>query len=206
MIGKRFGNILFVLVVVFMVRESIAEGIVGDPYYLATDPVTGAALGDQPKVIVHEGREIRFANEQTLETFKKDPASTIAKLDQLLIAEQLKNYTYPDCVVSGEKLGGMGEPVNGIYHNRLLRFCCKSCVKRAEKKFDEIKIKLDQSVIDAQLAKYPLKECIVTGRPLDQNAVNHVVGTRLVRLANQDAVKEFSANPAKYLAKLSASH
>jgi len=36
------------------------------------------------------------------------------------------------CIVSGEELGSMGDPVNYKYNGREITFCCKSCVKQFE--------------------------------------------------------------------------
>ena len=39
--------------------------------------------------------------------------------------------TYPltTCVVSGEKLGGMGEPQVIVHEGTTVKFCCKFCLK-----------------------------------------------------------------------------
>ncbi len=37
-------------------------------------------------------------------------------------------YLLDVCVVSGEKLGSMGEPVDIVVANRLVRFCCSGCI------------------------------------------------------------------------------
>jgi hypothetical protein len=59
------------------------------------------------------------------------PASPAPGPDEAtVIKEQLSTYPLQICVVSGEKLGGeMGEAVNYVYQGRLIRFCCKSCLK-----------------------------------------------------------------------------
>ncbi len=46
-------------------------------------------------------------------------------------AGEQKKDTYPltTCVVSGEKLGEMGEPYIFQYEGREVRFCCKKCRK-----------------------------------------------------------------------------
>ncbi len=36
------------------------------------------------------------------------------------------------CIVSGEELGSMGDPVTYKYNGREITFCCKSCVKQFE--------------------------------------------------------------------------
>jgi YHS domain-containing protein len=42
---------------------------------------------------------------------------------------KLKPYTLKTCVVSGDKLGEMGEPYVYEYQGREIKFCCKGCVK-----------------------------------------------------------------------------
>ena len=46
-------------------------------------------------------------------------------------ADETKKDTYPltTCVVSGEKLGEMGEPYIMQHEGREVRFCCKKCRK-----------------------------------------------------------------------------
>ena len=41
-------------------------------------------------------------------------------------------YPLDSCIVSGEKLGGMGEPIVKVYDGREVRFCCSGCVKKFE--------------------------------------------------------------------------
>jgi YHS domain-containing protein len=42
---------------------------------------------------------------------------------------KLKPYTLKICVVSGEKLGEMGDAYVYKYKDREIKFCCKDCVK-----------------------------------------------------------------------------
>ena len=37
-------------------------------------------------------------------------------------------YPLETCLVSGEKLGGMGKPYEIIYKGRQIKFCCKNCL------------------------------------------------------------------------------
>jgi YHS domain-containing protein len=46
---------------------------------------------------------------------------------------KLKPYTLKNCIVSGDKLGEMGEPYVFKYEGRELKFCCKGCVKDFKK-------------------------------------------------------------------------
>ena len=74
--------------------------------------------------------------------------------DKKLIETLKKDYPTEMCVVSDEKLGGeMGAPidylhtykVDGKEQTRLVRFCCKGCVKSFKKDPDKYLKKLDQA-------------------------------------------------------------
>lgn len=43
--------------------------------------------------------------------------------------KDLKPYPLKTCVVSGDKLGEMGDPYVYEYKGREIKFCCKNCVK-----------------------------------------------------------------------------
>jgi len=47
--------------------------------------------------------------------------------------KKLKPYPLKTCVVSGEKLGEMGDPYVWEYQGREIKFCCKGCVKDFKK-------------------------------------------------------------------------
>jgi hypothetical protein len=44
-----------------------------------------------------------------------------------------KPYTLKTCVVSDEKLGGMGDPYVFTYKGREIKLCCKGCLKTFDK-------------------------------------------------------------------------
>jgi len=175
----------------------------GDPYLLSTDPVSGGSLGDKPLIYQHEGRELRFTDQKSIETFKADPTKYLPQVDQQMIAQQLPFYPLSTCMVSGDKLGGdMGKPVDLIYKNRLVRFCCPDCIKDFNKDPDKFITKLNEAVIAKQAPAYPMTACMVSGDKLGGDMgkpVDLVVGNRLVRLCCPDCLKDFSKNPAKFL-------
>ncbi len=188
-----------VLILILCVTHAAA-----DVYPLATDPVTDKPLPEKPVVYQHEGRELRFADEASLEQFKKDPAAVLKKVDQKIIEQQLKSYPLNNCPVSSEGLGSMGEPINLVVQNRLVRLCCSGCKKSAVKDFDSVKKKLDDAVVEKQLPSYGPKTCLVSGDDLGEDAVNYVHGTTLVRFCCNECTKAFEKNPQKYLDKLTA--
>lgn len=44
-----------------------------------------------------------------------------------------KPYPLDTCIVSGEKLGEMGDPVVKVVDGREIKFCCDQCVPKFEK-------------------------------------------------------------------------
>lgn len=44
-----------------------------------------------------------------------------------------KPYPLDTCLVSGEKLGSMGEPIVIIHEGQEIRFCCDACVPKFKK-------------------------------------------------------------------------
>lgn len=186
-------------------NAATAPAFAGDPYLLDNDPVTGEKLPAKPVIYSHEGRELRFANENNVATFKADPAKYLAKVDQQMIQQQLPFYPLETCPVTGEKLGSMGQPVDVIYKNRLVRFCCNGCIKELQKDPGKIIAKLNEAVIAKQGATYPATTCPVSkdklggdmGKPVDV-----VIGNRLVRLCCKSCVKELNENPLKVLSQI----
>jgi YHS domain-containing protein len=59
--------------------------------------------------------------------FAAAPIITLA--DDAKPDAKLKPYPLKTCVVSGEKLGEMGEAYVYKYKDREIKFCCKDCVK-----------------------------------------------------------------------------
>ena len=175
----------------------------GDPYLLSTDPVTGGPLGDKPIIYQHEERELRFTDQKSLDAFKADPAKYLPKVDQQMIQQQLPFYPLESCMITGDKLGGaMGKPVDLIYQNRLVRFCCPDCVKDFNKDPDKFVTKLNEAVIARQAPGYPMTACMVSGDKLGGDMgkpVEVVAGNRLVRFCCSDCLKDFNNKPAKYL-------
>ena len=240
-------------------------GLTSGPYTLGTCPVSGEILGSMGDPIVKEydGREVKFCCAGCIDTFEKDKEKYWAKIDEAMIAQQLPHYPLNTCAVRGEELGGMGEPVNMIHTNRLVRFCCSGCVKTfksdPDKYFAEMDAKIiaqqaphypmvdcpvsdhahnggfdiiymnrlvrlccdgcewkffdspaeyvaevDAAYAEAQRDSYPLSTCLVSGEALDNDAVEIVAGTQLVRLCCKGCVKDFNKSPQQYMEKLAA--
>jgi YHS domain-containing protein len=184
---------------------SKAEQAVGDPYTLSTDPVSGkelGALGSQV-ILSHEGRELRFAGEETSRAFQKDPAKYLSAVDRQLREQQRDGYPLATCPITGEKPGEMGEAIELVVGNRLVRVCCQGCVKKVQKDPAAVIAKLDAAVVERQGPGYSAKTCPVTGKELGGmgQPVDVVIGTRLTRVCCKGCVKQIAADPLRYLAE-----
>ncbi len=67
--------------------------------------------------------------------------------------EKLKPYTLKTCVVSGDKLGAMGDPYVYEYKGREIKFCCKGCVKDFNKNPDKYLKKIEEAEAKAKKEK-----------------------------------------------------
>lgn len=110
-------------------------------------------------------------------------------------------YPVDFCVVSGEKLGSMGDPVKYDHDGREVQFCCKMCIKKFESDSDTYIEKLDAAIIEAQKENYPLETCVVSDEKLGSmgDPVNLVYDNQLVQLCCKMCKKDFEKDPAKYM-------
>ena len=105
------------------------------PYYpVSTCLVSGEPLFEDGEDIgvnvIHEGRLVRFCCKSCARDFRKDPEPIMKKLDAAVMAHQRAAYPLDTCPVSGEELGGMGDPYELVVGDRLVRLCCSSCEKK----------------------------------------------------------------------------
>lgn len=195
---------LFMFPAVAPAAEAASNSSTGDPYVLDTCPVSGGKLGSmgEPVVRVYDGREVRFCCAGCPPKFEANAGEYWEKIDAQIVAQQSDSYPLDTCLVSGEKLGGaMGDPIDYVHGNRLIRFCCKGCIKEFEKDPGAFTAKLDAAVIERQQESYPLTTCVVSGEPLDAmgEPIDAVYANQLVRFCCKGCAKEFENAPAAHL-------
>jgi hypothetical protein len=200
----------FAFIFALMANPAAAGEVVtartGDAYPLAVCPVSGQKLGSMgdPVVVLHEGREVRLCCAGCAGPFEKSLEKYLEKIDAAIVKAQKPYYPLGTCVVSGKKLGSMGKPVEHVYGNRLVRFCCKGCVKLFETQAKKHTKKLNEAVVKAQKPHYPLETCVVSGKKLGAmgKPVDRVIGNRLVRLCCKGCIARLEKKPAEYLARI----
>jgi len=171
-------------------------------YALKTCPVSGQELGAMGDPVVKEiaGRQVAFCCEGCVAPYEEDVDAYSAQIDAAIIEQQLDAYPLETCLVMDSvELGAMGEPVNHVYGNRLIRFCCEGCIAAFEDEPQTHLAKLDAAVVEKQREDYPLDVCPVMGRELGAGAVDVVIANRLVRVCCQGCVGSVKATPAKFL-------
>jgi hypothetical protein len=110
------------------------------------------------------------------------------------------------CIVSGEELGSMGDPIIKLHEGREVRFCCKGCVGMFDKGPEKYLSQADETIIEQQKAHYPLDYCIidtaesVSGNPEEDSF--SVVANRLFIYCCPPCDKKVRAEPAKYIETL----
>ena len=135
-----------------------------------------------------EGREVRFCCPGCLSAFKKDPKKYIPKMDELIIKDQMKRYPEMNCIVmeDEEMTDPRGQEAmdakNIVWKNRLVRLCCKKCVRMFKKSPDKYMVSLNAAAIKQQDKNYPLNTCVTSGRPLGDNPKSFLVGDRLMKV------------------------
>ena len=155
------------------------------------------------------GREIRVVDDAAAKEFNSNPKKYIRQIDMKMIMAQMPYYPMDTCVVSGEKLGGdMGKPVERIFNNRLVRFCCSDCPNDFAKDPGKYLKKLDAAVIEKQAKNYPLDHSVVSPeKKLGEGGakpVNVIVGNELIEVADKTEAETVRKDPVKYLAMLNA--
>ncbi len=116
-------------------------------YPMGTCPVSGESLDSRGGAVdmVFANRLVRFCCNGCIRKFRSDPAAYLAKLDASVRETQLQGYPMANCPVSAQKLGSMGEPVDYVAANRLVRFCCDDCVGAFQKEPAKYLAQLDQA-------------------------------------------------------------
>lgn len=140
-----FAAVLLIAGAALAEGDAAADTVETEVYPLGICIVSGGKLGSMgdPVAYEYEGREIRFCCKGCVAQFEKNPAAYLEKLDEAIIAAQVEDYPLETCPVSGMKLGSMGDPVDHVYDNRLVRFCCAGCIPEFKKDPETYMEKLD---------------------------------------------------------------
>ncbi|GAB4138840.1 MAG: hypothetical protein Fur0037_04750 [Planctomycetota bacterium] len=171
-------------------------------YPLSTCIISGEALDEDAIQFEAAGRTFKVCCKKCKAKIEADPETFAKKLDDAIIAEQSASYPLDKCVISGEKLGGMGEPISMVVDGTLVKLCCKGCIKKVKADPQAAVSKVLAAAYEVQNKNYPLDSCVVTGEKFEEGEepVGIMVGTTLVKLCCKKCIAKVAQDPAKYVA------
>lgn len=170
-------------------------------YPMTTCVVSGEDLGADAQTFTIEGRTFKTCCKKCKTKVEQDPKAYAKKLDEVAIRNQAAHYPLDTCVITGKKLGSMGDPVQLLFDGTLVQLCCSGCTKRATANAAAMVQKVREAAFLAQSKTYPLQTCIVSDEKLDDEAVQVMFGTTLVRFCCKKCAAAFEKDPAKYIGK-----
>jgi hypothetical protein len=181
--------------------EPVDPGV-GDPYPLAHCAIVPDVLLDEnAEIVTVEERELRVCCSDCADQLAANSFGATSQVDERITKQQLPLYPLTTCIVDDKPLFGLGT-VNYVFRNRLFRVCSGKCQVKLEQEPAKFFGKLDYAVIEKQKPDYPLTTCIVSGKPLAADSLDHVVANQLVRLSSFDQLEQFGRTPGGYLLKL----
>ncbi len=153
---------------------------------------------------VIDGTMLKTCCEDCAVKVKAEPRKHIERVHAAIKETQRASYPTDKCIISDEGLGSMGDPLELVYEGRLVRLCCKGCVKSFKKNPAEHLAKINEAMIAKQRESYPFKKCIVSDEPLDAmgRPIDRLYGTTLVRMCCKGCIKTFEKNPHEFLMKI----
>jgi hypothetical protein len=130
-----------------------------------------------------------------------EPEAEVDETDLTVVAmSQLDSLGL--CPKSGGDAGAMGKSTRRIINGVDVTFCCPPCIKPYKDDYAAYRDKIATKIIAQQKPYYPTELCIVTGKKLGDDAVDHVHGNRLIRLADAEAIAAFNKDTATHEERL----
>ncbi len=171
---------------------------IGDVFSLPDCPILDTPFDDRTRVFTDKGRELRVCCMECKERYYQESFFVMSKIDEQLVAQQKPFYPVTTCIVDDKPFADK-DAINHIFRNRLFRLCGDKCRESLEKQPAKFFGKLDAAVVEKQKPNYPLMKCVVSGKTLGKDALDHVVANQLVRLASLEQLDKFNRTPGKYL-------
>ncbi len=81
------------------------------------------------------------------------PLTALAADEKADAKPKAKPYPLKTCIISGDKLGEMGDPYVYVYQGREIKFCCKNCLKDFNKSPAKYIKQIDEAAAKAKKAK-----------------------------------------------------
>lgn len=79
------------------------------------------------------GIPIRILRQHFMKKIILSMVAILGGLGALRAEDAVKPYPLTTCIISGEKLGGMGEPFTFVYEGQEVKLCCHGCKDEFDK-------------------------------------------------------------------------
>lgn len=199
-------------------RPGDAPARVGYAWPLKTCIVSGEPLGEGMVIKVLEdakdpsvnGREVRFCCTKCVETFDANREKYLREADKTIEAMELPFYPPIHCVIMPDEAlpDPKGADAKEAHHvvvgNQLVRTCCAQCVRKVKRNPAVALARVENAVIAAQAATYPLKVCPFSGRDLTATSPQTLLAGRLARFCCDGCRSTGEKDPSVVLSKLDA--
>ena len=112
-------------------QRRVKLGLAGDEHWEILDGVKdGERIVTTGNLLIDGQAQL---NSQATETGNSAPAAPVHQHTQTQsLPPGVKPYPLNVCIVGGERLGSMGEPVSFIYQGQQVKFCCGGCQPQFE--------------------------------------------------------------------------
>lgn len=173
-----------------------------DRFPMSRCPLCDSYLGSRGEAveIIHSGRQIRLCCDSCRLVFERDPSKALARIDAVLIADQMPYYPLKMSLLDARPLPE--RPIDFIWGNRLFR--AVDTVDRDRILVNPVAAirRLDQAVIETQRPTYGMpNKCPVQGDILPNEArIDIVVANRMIRVCCGRCAKVVKVRPYQYLA------
>jgi len=130
------------------------------------------------------------------------PAGAVDPVDWTDPLAQVAAYPLQECVVCEADLA-LGA-TNNLHGDRLIRVSSNECWEAFVAGPRWFLQRIDAALLEQQGPGYPLTTCAVCGTGLGEGAVDHIRGSRVVRLCGEECVMRFLLDPKPAMAAVDA--
>jgi hypothetical protein len=135
-----------------------------------------------------------------------DAAQTeVSAADKAIIADQAPSYPLDTCIITGKEFTADKPAVEFVVEGQLVRTCCARCEAKVKADPKATLEKVRAAVITQQKPLWPLSACPISGDAYGGEMgepVDHVVGTRYVKLCCGGCKKAIDKDPKAFIEKL----
>lgn len=114
------------------------------------------------------------------------------------LAATPETYALKTCPISGDELGGMGDPIVLDVKGLTVQVCCAHCEGPVKEQIGAIRKSITKALVTRDGPSYPLTTCVACGKPLPKKPINLVHGSTLIRVDQEICAAELAGQGAAW--------